>query len=172
MTEDREKLVIDNMPLALFVAKRYRDISLEYDDVVQCAYMGLVKAANTYDFNREIKFATYSVTIMTNEILMQYRRESKHRAVIVSLDAPTVSGEDVVLMDIIPDHRNQYKAVETVFDATNRIRDLDDKEKEILLIKIENPGINQAEIGNIVGVSQSIISRYLKNIRQKCLKVT
>lgn len=93
MTNEQQKLVEENINLAYFVAHRFKNTSLEFDDVKAIACLGLVKAAIAFQPDRGLVFNTLAVKVMTNEILMQLRRERKHSSVTASLDMETVKKE-------------------------------------------------------------------------------
>lgn len=80
MTEERQKLVTDNLGFAHMIANRYRSMNLEFDDIVSVAYVGLVRAANAFDPDRGFKFTTFAAKVITNEILYYARRQKKTSA--------------------------------------------------------------------------------------------
>ena len=77
MTNEQQKLVEDNINLAYFVAHRFKNTNLEFDDVKATACLGLVKAAIAFQPDRGLVFNTLAVKVITNEILIQLRREKK-----------------------------------------------------------------------------------------------
>lgn len=102
-----EKLIIDNLALAGFTAKRYIRRGIEYDDLVSLCYMGLIKAARTYDQGKAA-FSSYASKCMENEILQEIRKNKRHMGhVTTSLDAGLA--DDATLADIIPDPRDAYQ---------------------------------------------------------------
>ncbi len=169
MTKERERLVTDNMQLAHYIANCYRSMPVEFEDIRSAAYLGLVKAAGTFDAGKGIKFSTFAVRVIVNEILMQYRKQKRCRFVTISLEAPVLPEEDISLMDMIPDKRNPYEMVETMADIQAGIKSLSERERQVLRIKAADPDTSQTEIGEMMGVSQSAASRYLKRVREKVL---
>lgn len=167
MTKERQELVKDNIQLAHFVANRYRSMSLEFDDIRSSAYLGLVKAASNFDDGKGTTFATFAVTVITNEILMYARRQKKHNRVTASLDAPLISDEDISLMDVIPSTKDPYGVVELERDISRQIDCLNDTERKLLLVKLGRPDITQNELSEIIGITQSMVSRKMKTIRRK-----
>lgn len=167
MTKERQRLVEDNMQLAHFVANRYRSIPLEFDDIRSSAYLGLVKAADNFDDGKGTAFASFAVTVITNEILMYARRQKKHSRVTASLDAPLIPDEDISLMDVIPGTEDPYDMVELERDISRQTDCLNDTERKLLLIKLGRPDITQNELSEIIGITQSMISRKMKTIKRK-----
>ena len=109
--KDREKLITDNMGLVRYIVKGIEAPKEEYDDLVSEGTIGLIKAAQTYDENKEIKFSTYSARCIKNQILMYLRKENKHKNV-QSLDDilnEDNDGKKLVISDLIADERNYYQ---------------------------------------------------------------
>lgn len=169
MTKERQELVEKNMPLAHFVANRYRSVSVDFDDIRQTAYLGLVKAVIHFDSDKGIRFSSFAVTVITNEIRIFLRNQRKHEFVTASLDAELMTGEDCTLNDIIPDTHNDYERVDTVYDLQKNIQLLSETELKVLQLKISNPEATQMDLEEILGLSQSYISRILKQVRKKVL---
>ena len=169
MTKERQRLVEDNIQLEHFVANRYRNLPLEFEDVRSSSNLGLVKAAVRSDDRRGTAFATFAVAVMVNEIQMYARRQKKHSAVTASMDAPLVPGEDISLMDIITDEEEPYGEVELKEDISRKLGALDEVERKIFQAKLNMPGITQKELAEVAGISQSWVSRKLRDIRRKVM---
>lgn len=170
MTEDRKRLVEDNIGLAHFIAKRYKNMPLEYDDILSAAYLGLIKAADRFDFENGSRFSTYAGIAISNEILCHARRQRRHSVVVTSLDAEISVGDgSVMLGETIPDISDHFAEVERMLDMKKNSRHLTEREKQILLVKINYPDMTQKEVAEIFECKQSVISRHMKSIRKKML---
>lgn len=160
---DVERLVTDNIGLAGFIAKKYP--TYEYDEMFGYACIGLVRAAQTFDESKNIKFATYAIRCITNEIGMALRKNKKQVSVVTSLDAP-VATVDVPLSEMIADEfcmeeRSEslamYRAVLQYIDS------LPTQRKYILQAHygLGYPPLTQAQIAAATNLSQSYISRII-----------
>ena len=167
MTNEQQKLVEENINLAYFVAHRFKNTNLEFDDVKATACLGLVKAAIAFQPDRGLVFNTLAVKVITNEILMQLRREKKHNCVTASLDMAIVPGEEITLADIIPDTKNDYETFLFWMNVEQNQKLLSEKEKYILQLKMADPDMNQSDIAAKCGRSQAHVSRVLKRIKDK-----
>lgn len=169
MTVEKEKLVTDNIKLAHYIANRYRGLSVDFEEIVSCAYLGLTKAALTYDSSKGIKFSTYAGRVMTNEILQCERREGKHnKVVILSMETPVADG--ITIEDTILDPKDYYGDVENRVAVMEGAGSLTAIEKKLLEIKTRNPEITQEELSATLGFTQSYVSRLLKSARTKLLQ--
>lgn len=169
MTTEQEKLVIENMNLAHYVAHQMKSVPMEFEDRRSLAYIGLVKAAKRFDPEKGLKFATYAVPAMKNEILMGLRSEKRYQG-LAYLDASAgTETEGICLADLVLDKRREMQAAETRLDfhaAMKRVVPrLKCREAEVFRMIIENPGGTQGEYAKILGISQRMISRYIKSIR-------
>lgn len=167
MTNEQQKLVEENINLAYFVAHRFKNTSLEFDDVKAIACLGLVKAAIAFQPDRGLVFNTLAVKVMTNEILMQLRREKKHNCVTASLDMAIVPGEEITLAETISDTKNDYETLLFWMNVEQDRKLFSEKEKCILQLKMVNPDIRQNDIAVLCGYTQSYVSRVLKGIKDK-----
>lgn len=167
MTNEQQKLVEENINLAYFVAHRFKNTNLEFDDVKAIACLGLVKAAIAFQPDRGLVFNTLAVKVITNEILMHLRRERKHSSVTASLDMETVPGEEITLADIIPDTKNDYETFLFWMNVEQNQKLLSEKEKYILQLKMVDPDIRQSDIAAKCGCAQPHVSRVLRRIKDK-----
>lgn len=167
MTNEQQKLVEENINLAYFVAHRFKNTNLEFDDVKAIACLGLVKAAIAFQPDRGLVFNTLAVKVITNEILMQLRREKKHNCVTASLDMETVPGEEITLADIIPDTKNDYETFLFWMNVEQNQKLLSGKEKYILQLKMADPDMSQSDIAAKCGYTQPHVSRVLRRIKDK-----
>lgn len=138
--EARDKLIIHNIRLVLHeVTNRFRNIDYDKKDLVSIGSIGLVKAVNTYDITKEVKFATYAVRCIDNEILM-FLRKVKHDKNIDSIDKVLFYGKDgseLKLEDILSDDSDlviDHENSETYKIIRQLINQLPDRDKEIIML--------------------------------------
>lgn len=177
MQEVVEKLVTDNLGLVRYVAKQLVSPNVDFDDLVSEGTIGLIKAAATFNEEKNVKFSTYSSQCIRNEILMFLRRENKHSDVksIDDILAEDSDGNTFVLSQIVADKSDYYEdrdTMEVLENALNWILNLKDaKERTVLLLK--SAGVKQNKIGDDLGFSQSYISRMEKKMKENlhgCVK--
>ena len=175
-TVARDRLIEHNIRLVVYIAKRFDNSGMELDDLISIGAIGLIKAVKTYSLDKNIKLATYASRCIENEILMQLRKNTRIKNE-VSLDEPLSSdgeGNELLLADIIPVEEDSVcKGVETSSDKQilfNVIRKLDVREQKIMIYRF---GLNgeeektQKEVADMMGISQSYISRIEKKILNK-----
>lgn len=169
LTDEQRTLVEDNIRLAYWYAHQMKWIPLELEERISVALLGLTKAAERYDPERGTSFATYARKVMCYEILTGFRKENKH-ANVISLNLPV--GDDDhwgALEDLVPDKKNCFEESETVLDATATLgrmeSQLQGKKKQVFLELLKHPGETQEFYADRAGVSQSQVSRYLRDIR-------
>lgn len=172
----RDQLIEHNMRLVIYVAKRYDTDITNLEDLVSIGTMGLIKAIKTFNGEKKIKLATYASRCIENEILMHLRKNSKRRYEI-SLDEPLnrdSEGNELLLQDIIP--TSEISVVETLddnkmkADLIEAIKDLNEREQEIISMRFglfDRQELTQKETADLLGISQSYISRLEKRIIQK-----
>lgn len=169
--EVRGKIIAGNVRLVIHVAKKFYNIG-SIDDLVSIGTIGLIKAANNFDLDKKIKFATYATTCITNEILM-YARKTKKDRVVTSLDtvlSSDMDGGELTLMDILSDDRigefsDSFVERDNMDDVREAIKGLPEKEQEVLKLYYSGD-LTQTEVGRELGFSQSYMSR----LRNKSLK--
>ena len=174
----REKLIVHNLRLVVYIAKKFESSGVGIEDLVSIGTIGLIKAVNTFCPEKNIKLATYASRCIENEILMHLRRSSKLK-MEVSLDEPLNidwDGNELLLSDILgTDEDVVYRDLETEVDYNlldNAISKLCEKERTIIELRY---GINtiggvektQKEVADLLGISQSYISRLEKRIIKK-----
>lgn len=166
MTEKEIKLVEENIPLALHIAKRWAErTGMDMDDTVSAAEYGLVKAARGFDPDRG-RFSTYAGRIMENEIRMELRKHSR-RSREMHLEDPIEGAEGLKLKDMLADPRDCFELSEAVCELAERSGALTERERTAVMIRIEHPEKSQAECGRMMGISQSLFSRRLIDARRK-----
>ena len=170
-TKEREKMILENQALVYYFVKKINPKKDTYEDFVSVGTMGLVKAAATYNQEKEIKFATYASRCIENEIFMYMRRERKYW-VTVSLDTPLsvdMDGVELTIRDVIaiPGDFTEDLVTDQLFvDLINIVLNcLNSRERTIALYRFAN--LNQQEIATELNLSQSCISRVEKKIHKK-----
>ncbi len=174
--EARDKLIIHNIRLVLYeVANRFKNVGYDKKDLISIGSIGLVKAVNTYDMTKEVKFATYAVRCIDNEILM-FLRKVKHDKNIDSIDKVFFYGEDgseFKLEDILSDDSDlvtDHENSETYKIIRQLINQLPDKDKEIIMLRFGfyNDRIyTQKEIADKFHISQPHVYRLITKIVNK-----
>lgn len=169
----RQKLIEHNLRLVVYVAKRFASTEIDVDDLISIGSLGLIKAVNTFNSDKNIKLATYASKCIENEILMYLRKISKQKQ-MVSLDEPlNVDGEgnELVLFDLLPAEENCPQ--DNMERSTEKkilwgiINKLNSREKEIMVLRFGLMGgeeLTQKEVADNLGISQSYISRLEKKI--------
>ena len=177
-SEARNKLIEHNLRLVVYIAKRYETNPIFMEDLISIGTIGLIKAVNTFQMDKNIKLVTYASRCIENEILMFLRKKSR-RKVEVSFDEPLnvdYDGNELLLSDIIGTEGDivveQFRMKEDKKELYQAMEHLKETERMILEMRY---GINQEEytqkdIADKLGISQSYISRLEKKIIQK-LKV-
>lgn len=169
--EEQNELIESNIPLVYYCIKKYFPNYMFDEDIASCGKLGLVKASRTFDVSKNIKFSTYAIKCITNEIKMYFRSENKHNNE-VSLDTIYSTNDfdnEYNLIDIIKTEDNHFYQIENT--------DLILSFKKILTEKAFNYfilyyiyGLTQVEIANIFNVSRSMICKTLHESRKKIRK--
>ena len=178
--EARQILVERNIRLVVYIAKKFENTGIDFEDLISICTIGLMKAINTFNIDKNIKLATYASRCIENEILMQLRRNSKRRNEI-SIDEPLNKdgdGNELLLSDILgTDSDVTSKRIEDEVDMELlkiAIEKLDKREKYIMELRFGIDGIQkektQKEVADMLGISQSYISRLEKRIMNKIKK--
>lgn len=178
-SEEARKLLIErNLRLVVYIAKKFDNTGVGIEDLISIGTIGLIKAVNTFRNDKNIKLATYASRCIENEILMFLRRNSRLKTE-VSIDEPLNvdwDGNELLLSDILgTDEDIVYRDLETEVDKNLldlAISKLCEKERTIIELRY---GINtiggaektQKEVADLLGISQSYISRLEKRIIKK-----
>ena len=172
----RETLIVHNLRLVVYIAKKYENAGPDIEDLVSIGTIGLIKAVNTFCPDRNIKLATYASRCIENEILMVLRKNSASKTEI-SIDEPLNvdwDGNELLLSDVLgsdPDVVNRTIEEEDEKNCLMRtINALDDRERLIMYMRFGvggNREHTQKEIADLLGISQSYISRLEKRIIRK-----
>ncbi|MGN0405624.1 MAG: RNA polymerase sporulation sigma factor SigE [Bariatricus sp.] len=177
--EKARKLLIEhNLRLVVYIAKKFDNTGVGVEDLISIGTIGLIKAINTFNPDKKIKLATYASRCIENEILMYLRRNNKTR-MEVSIDEPLNvdwDGNELLLSDILGTEEDTiYRDMENeaekkvLFRAVSR---LSSRERTIVQMRfgLGMPGgeeKTQKEVADMLGISQSYISRLEKKIMQR-----
>lgn len=176
----RQIFIERNIRLVVYIARKFENTGIGIEDLVSIGTIGLIKAVNTFDPVKKIKLATYASRCIENEILMYLRRNNKIRSE-VSFDEPLNidwDGNELLLSDVLGTENDViYKSMEEEIDkkllymAMNK---LSGREKKIMELRF---GLNngatertQKEVADLLGISQSYISRLEKRIIRRLRK--
>lgn len=177
----RELLISHNLRLVVYLAKKFENTGVCVEDLISIGTIGLIKGINTFNPDKKIKLATYASRCIENEILMYLRRNSRTK-LEVSFDEPLNmdwDGNELLLSDILgTDEDIIYKDIETEAEITllkSAMKVLDDRERQIIELRFginsrENKELTQKEVADILGISQSYISRLEKKIMVRLRK--
>ncbi len=169
----RDTLIEHNLRLVVFLAKKYESAGYDIEDLVSIGSIGLIKGINTYKIDKNIKLATYASRCIANEILMFLRKNKRRKTEISFEDALNYDseGNELHLEDILgTDEDIVIKEFENSMDKkmlANEINKLDARDKQIMILRY---GLNnteeytQKEVAEILGISQSYISRIEKKV--------
>ncbi len=175
----REKLIVHNLRLVVYIAKKFDSTGIGIEDLISIGSIGLIKAVNTFSAEKNIKLATYASRCIENEILM-YLRKTNQQKCGVSIDEPLNvdwDGNELLVSDILGTD-DDVVSVNIENEAEKKllheaVEKLDEREKLIMEMRF---GLNnrqektQKEVADIIGISQSYISRLEKRIIKQLKK--
>lgn len=169
----RAQLIERNLRLVVYIARKFDNTRTSTEDLISIGTIGLIKAVNTFDVNRNIKLATYASKCIENEILMFLRRNSRRQSEI-SFDEPLNvdwDGNELLLSDVLGTEDDMiYKRIEKKVDRAllrRALRSLDRRERRIVQMRYgleDGIGKTQKQVADVLGISQSYISRLEKRI--------
>jgi RNA polymerase sigma factor, sigma-70 family len=169
-------LIERNLRLVVYVAKRFENANAGLEDLISIGTIGLIKAVDTFDPDKQIKLATYASRCIENEILMVLRKNSSQRSEL-SIDEPLNTdwdGNELLLSDILgTDEDEVSRPLEDDADRQmlmEAIGCLSERERDIILLRFGLPGgreYTQKEVADRLGISQSYISRLEKRIIER-----
>ena len=175
----KEKLIVHNLRLVVYISKKFETASANAEDLISIGTIGLIKAVNTFQPDKNIKLATYASRCIENEILMYLRKTASLKCEI-SLDEPLNvdwDGNELLLSDILgSDGEEVGKEVEREDEKKlllGLINNLSNREQEIMKMRFGICGyeeLTQKEVADVLGISQSYISRLEKKIITKLKK--
>ena len=167
----RRVLVERNLRLVVYIARKFENTGVGLEDLISIGTIGLIKAANTFRADKNIKLATYASRCIENEILM-YIRKSQNQKLELSLEAPLSAdwdGNELILSDVLcSDEENDGKRHEHEEEKSviaEAVALLGDREREIIELRFGLGGrreMTQKEVADMLGISQSYISRLEK----------
>jgi RNA polymerase sporulation-specific sigma factor len=175
----RAMLIERNLRLVVYIARKFENTGIHIEDLVSIGTIGLIKAVNTFDPTKKIKLATYASRCIENEILMFLRRNNKIRTE-VSFDEPLNTdwdGNELLLSDVLGTENDMiYRDIEDEVDRKilrTALSHLSDRERTIMELRF---GLNgqeektQKDVADLLGISQSYISRLEKRIIKRLRK--
>jgi len=169
----KQTLIERNLRLVVYISRRFENTGINIEDLISIGTIGLIKAINTYDNDKNIKLATYASRCIENEILM-YLRKTNNQKTEVSFDEPLNTdwdGNELLLSDILgTDGDTIMRPLEDDVDKMLLMRalgKLSEREKNIIVMRFGLGGtkeLTQKEVADLMGISQSYISRLEKRI--------
>lgn len=179
--EAKAVLIEHNLRLVVYIAKKFDNTGVGVEDLISIGTIGLIKSINTFQPSKNIKLATYASRCIENEILMYLRRNNKTR-LEVSIDEPLNvdwDGNELLLSDILgTDEDVIYKDIESQVERVllkKALAKLNDREKLIVSLRYglgtkDGEEMTQKEVAELLGISQSYISRLEKKIIRQLKK--
>ena len=173
----KKQLIEHNLRLVVYLAKKFENTGVCVEDLISIGTIGLIKGINTFNPEKKIKLATYASRCIENEILMYLRRNNRVK-LEVSFDEPLNTdwdGNELLLSDIlVTDEDVIYKDLETEVEISllkKAMLSLNERERQIIELRfgvnrVENKELTQKEVADILGISQSYISRLEKKIME------
>lgn len=177
----RAVLIEHNLRLVVYIAKKFDNTGVGVEDLISIGTIGLIKSVNTYNPDKNIKLATYASRCIENEILMYLRRNNKTK-LEVSIDEPLNvdwDGNELLLSDILGTEEDViYRDLESEVERKlllKAISKLSDRERLIINLRFglnsrDGEEMTQKEVANLLGISQSYISRLEKKIMKRLKK--
>jgi RNA polymerase sporulation-specific sigma factor len=175
----RSVLIERNLRLVVYIARKFENTGINIEDLISIGTIGLIKAVNTFNPEKKIKLATYASRCIENEILMYLRRNNKRRSE-VSFDEPLNvdwDGNELLLSDVLgTDDDIITRRIEESVDRRllkKALKSLNDREKQIMELRFGIAGgkeKTQKDVADMLGISQSYISRLEKRIIKRLSK--
>jgi RNA polymerase sporulation-specific sigma factor len=179
--EAKKELIEHNLRLVVYIAKKFDNTKVGAEDLISIGTIGLMKAINTFDASKSIKLATYASRCIENEILMYLRKNNKQK-LEVSIDEPLNvdwDGNELLLSDILGTEEDVIsKDLETQVDLKllhQAMKTLNDRERMIIEMRFglhskDGEELTQKQVADLLGISQSYISRLEKKIIRRLCK--
>lgn len=175
----RKTLIVHNLRLVVYIAKKFESSGVGVEDLISIGTIGLIKAVNTFSPERNIKLATYASRCIENEILM-YLRKFQNQKNEISIDEPLNidwDGNELLLSDILGTENDSVnKNIEHDAEKSmllSAVEHLGEREKHIMQLRfglLDGKERTQKEVADIIGISQSYISRLEKRIIKRLKK--
>ena len=179
--EARNTLIIHNLRLVVYIAKKFDNTGVGVEDLISIGTIGLIKSINTFKPDKNIKLATYASRCIENEILMYLRRNNKTK-LEVSIDEPLNvdwDGNELLLSDILGTEEDViYRDMENEVERKllmKAVNKLSERERTIIKLRFglgkgDGEEMTQKEVAELLGISQSYISRLEKKIMRQLKK--
>ena len=175
----RDLLITHNLRLVVYIAKKFETPTAGIEDMISIGTIGLIKAVNTFEPTKNIKLATYASRCIENEILMYLRRTVRLKSE-VSFDEPLntdFEGNELLLSDILGTSADSvYGDIESSAEKEllkDALKKLSERERKIMFLRFGLNGgeeMTQKDVADLLGISQSYISRLEKKIIQRLRK--
>ena len=185
MHEERERetarasLIQHNLRLVVYIARKFDNTGVENDDLISIGTIGLIKAISSFNADKNIKLATYASRCIENEILMYLRRTARLKSE-VSFDEPLntdFEGNELLLSDVLgTSAESVYGDIESNAEKEQlkeALKKLSERERKIMFLRFGLGGgeeMTQKDVADLLGISQSYISRLEKKIIQRLKK--
>lgn len=175
----RELLIVHNLRLVVYIAKKFESTGVQIEDLISIGTLGLIKAVNTFRLSKNIKLATYASRCIENEILMYLRKTNPAKAEVSYFEPLNVDwdGNELLLSDILgSEPEDVYRDLESEDERSRLYRavnSLEERERVIMTMRFGLGGgreYTQKEVADALGISQSYISRLEKRIIEKIKK--
>ena len=176
----KNKLIEHNLRLVVFLAKKYENTNVDLEDLVSSGTIGLIKGINTYKMGKNIKLATYASRCIDNEILMFLRKNKKRKSEISFEDSLSydAEGNELHLEDVLGTDKDIVpKKLEDKIEKKLLVRELDklsERDRKIMILRYGLFGyeeVTQKDVADMLGISQSYISRIEKKVIKKLKNV-
>lgn len=175
----RAMLIERNLRLVVYISRKFENTGINIEDLISIGTIGLIKAVNTFDTDRKIKLATYASRCIENEILMYLRKNNKTKTEI-SFDEPLNidwDGNELLLSDVLGTEIDIItKKLDSEVDKgllRDALSELKDREKQIMELRfglVGEEAKTQKDVADMLGISQSYISRLEKKIIRRLKK--
>ena len=172
----RNKLIEHNLRLVVFLAKKYENTGIDLEDLVSIGTIGLIKGVNTYKLDKNIKLATYASRCIDNEILMFLRKNKRRRGEISFEDSLSYDSEGNELhledilgteSDIVTRPLEERVEKKILYEEIEKMKDRDKKIMTLRYGLFGHEELTQKEVADLLGISQSYISRIEKKVISK-----
>ena len=176
----KNKLIEHNLRLVVFLAKKYENTNVDLEDLVSIGTIGLIKGINTYKMGKNIKLATYASRCIDNEILMFLRKNKKRKSEISFEDSLSydAEGNELHLEDVLGTDKDIVpKKLEDKIEKKLLVREVDklsERDRKIMMLRYGLFGyeeVTQKDVADMLGISQSYISRIEKKVIKKLKNV-
>ena len=172
-------LIERNLRLVVYISRKFENTGIDMEDLISIGTIGLIKAVNTFNLDKNIKLATYASRCIENEILMHFRNDKKNSK-NVSLDESIgfdKEGNEITIVDVLktsnPDYIDSINTKDNIVKLNKYINVLSDREKKIIIKRYGLYGekeITQKKVADELNISRSYVSRIEKRALTKLLR--